>query len=317
LHSVEEDGSVYFHKTEAGRSTDAKGGENEKPATPVRYEADSHISRGTRGLTNSIRAASIASALGELRIRIAPNKKKGGKSSIEDKSEKKIRLKVGGSRNSKDAEDGNAMDVDPKPQNVLSSGEDIMKSVVSSCKVCPLPSLSEAAQCWKEDLLFAATAIAVPESADDEHYMDTQQHGPHHHAAGETRQGTIERKMKKDVLKWRCKARRDARIELVAKSLAEMSTIAKNSKDSIGDDKEWLLSRAMKIVIKFSIRPMMVPPTSIIPTTSPSNDGKDDSLPADQTESSTARAPPNIGANLGGLIFVSPPWMCEKQPILN
>jgi len=307
LHSVEEDGSVYFHKTEAGRSTDAKGGENEKPATPVRYEADSHISRGTRGLTNSIRAASIASALGELRILIAPNKKKGGKSSIEDKSEKKIRLKVGGSRNSKDAEDGNAMDVDPKPQNVLSSGEDIMKSVVSSCKVCPLPSLSEAAQCWKEDLLFAATAIAVPESADDEHYMDTQQHGPHHHAAGETRQGTIERKMKKDVLKWRCKARRDARIELVAKSLAEMSTIAKNSKDSIGDDKEWLLSRAMKIVIKFSIRPMMVPPTSIIPTTSPSNDGKDDSLPADQTESSTARAPPNIGANLGGLIFVSPP----------
>ena len=38
-----------------------------------RYEADAHAIRGTKGMTYSLRAASISSALGELRINIAPS----------------------------------------------------------------------------------------------------------------------------------------------------------------------------------------------------------------------------------------------------
>jgi hypothetical protein len=38
-----------------------------------RYEADAHATRGTKGMTYSLRAASISSALGELRITIAPS----------------------------------------------------------------------------------------------------------------------------------------------------------------------------------------------------------------------------------------------------
>ncbi len=38
-----------------------------------RYEADAHATRGTKGMTYSLRAASISSALGELRINIAPS----------------------------------------------------------------------------------------------------------------------------------------------------------------------------------------------------------------------------------------------------
>jgi len=38
-----------------------------------RYEADAHATRGTKGMTNSLRAASISSSVGELRIIITPN----------------------------------------------------------------------------------------------------------------------------------------------------------------------------------------------------------------------------------------------------
>ena len=186
-----------------------------------RYQADAHCTRGAKGMTYSLRAASISSALGELRITIAP------------------------------------------------TAADVQKDGAPLAIRPPL-SKAEAHQCWKEDLA-----------------QQQQQHCAA--AVGETPPGTMERKMNDYMQKHRCLSRREARLELVAKSLSEATATTTTSsytttskvKDGELRDK-WPLSRAMKIVIRFSM-----------------------------VHSTLSRPDPRL--HLGGIIFVAPPPTKEES----
>ena len=100
-------------------------------------------------------------------------------------------------------------------------------------------------QCWKDDLLLT--------SPSDEH--DAQEASQMSTIAGETPQGTLEQKMNKEMMRHRCQSRREARLELIAKSLAEATCSMKSSDfKSSKEDTKWPLSPAMKIVVRFGLR---------------------------------------------------------------
>jgi len=238
LHSVEDDGVPHFATTE-NNSVDnddvveakMQSGATTKPTTR-RYEADAHATRGTKGLIQSVRAASIASALGELRLTIAP--------------------------------DGNGSDAEllQPPQSKL-----------------------DAVECWKNDLL---QSLAEQESVSD------------NAGTGESSRGSMEQSMTNNILEWRCTQRRDARIDLISNSLAGASTFEKD-----GESKgEWQLSPAMKIVVKFSLRPLDIPPTSVVPTV---NDGSNSVAPKSKLANVTGHH------YIGGLSLTSPSINDESQ----
>jgi len=204
LHNVEDDGSS---------------------SSQQRYEADAHATRGTKGITNSIRAASVTSSIGELRVSITPNFiKKENKGS-------RIRLKVGGGRNTP-VENKESVDV---------------KMNEEKTDVPQLPqSQIDATQCWKDDLLYNSF------SADNNEDTTTTNGG---RATGETVQGVMEYKMNKEMIKHRCQDRKKARIDLIAKSMGEATSCKVNGGKGEEENKEgWSLSPAMKIVIRFSLR---------------------------------------------------------------
>ena len=237
LHSVEDDGVPHFTNTE-NISVDnddvveakMQSGATTKPTTR-RYEADAHATRGTKGLIQSVRAASIASALGELRLTIAP--------------------------------DGNGSDAELLLQ--------------------PPQTKLDAVECWKNDLL---QSLVEKESASD------------NTGTGESSRGSMEQSMTNNILEWRCTQRRDARIDLISNSLAGASTFKKG-----GERKEkWQLSPAMKIVVKFSLRPSDIPPTSVVP-----NDGSSSVASKSKLANVTGHH------YIGGLSLTSPPINEESQ----
>jgi len=238
LHSVEDDGVPHFAAAkkngvdtddvvEARMQSSGAAATTKQSATTTRtatrrYEADAHATRGTKGMLNSIRAASIASALGELRLTIAPLR--GGGAVVEGS----------GTNNNDDVE------LLHPPQSKL----DVM-------------------ECWKNDLLQSL--------ANEEH--EEESNSSNAGGAGESTRGSIEQTMTNNILQWRCTQRRDARIDLISNSLAKASIVEKGGEKAAagagpgGNNKgKWALSPAMKIVVRFSLRPSGVPPTSVVPT---------------------------------------------------
>ncbi|KAL9189004.1 hypothetical protein ACHAXT_011494 [Thalassiosira profunda] len=212
MHSLEDDGAAKFE--ERGEQPGSAGEKqtdsaSEKQAVK-RYEADAHAARGAKGVTYSLRAASVASAVGELRVTLAP---KGGEGSAKPG---RIRLKLGGSARNPAGETAEA------------------ETAKEAEKAERLQSKEEAAQCWKEDLASSAADaqdVSCP--------------------VGETPPGTLEQTMTGEMLRWRCRARREARIDLVSHALAkgtEVAPAAAGGAESKG------LSRAMKVVVRFSLR---------------------------------------------------------------
>ena len=289
LHSVEDDGVPHFTSSMkgddddenemdvVGGGDDARGqikptittsssaaGAGRRTQPSRRYEADAHATRGTKGMLQSIRAASIASALGELRLTIAPS------SSISSSS------------------DGNADDTTNTDHN-------------HNLLLHPPKSKVDAMQCWKNDLL-----QSLDTDEEETNTTTTTTSG-----MGESSRGSMEQSMIGNILQWRCTSRRDARIELIANSLADASTFHNSNKDSgeseaKKDDNsngggEWPLSPAMKIVVRFSLRPTGVPPTSVMPTVG--------------TASSDSLKLANVTGQhyIGGLSFVSPPTQSSSS----
>jgi len=212
LHNVEDDGNIDSSK---------------------RYEADAHATRGTKGITNSIRAASVASSIGELRVNITSTViKKENKGS-------RIRLKVGGGRNTP---------VDAVPAVEDKSANKVEDEKTAETDLPQLPqSQVDATQCWKDDLLYNSF------SADNNE--DTTTTTGRGSATGETVQGVMEYKMNKEMMKHRCQDRKVARIDLIAKSMGGATSCTVNGGKGEEENKEeWSLSPAMKIVIRFSLR---------------------------------------------------------------
>ena len=234
LHSVEDDGIPHFATQDCVDKDDALDAKMQsstaattsKP-TSRRFEADAHATRGTKGLIQSVRAASIASALGELRLTIAPD------TNISDNTD--------------------MLALQP-PQSKL-----------------------DAVECWRNDLLQSLVS-----------------------SVGESPRGQVEQTMTNNMLQWRCTQRRDARIDLISNSLAGASTFEKGGETKKG---KWPLSPAMKIVVKFSLRPSDIPPTSVVPTV---NDGSSAAL-----KSKLA----NVTGHhyIGGLSLTSPSNNDESQ----
>eukprot|EP00585_Thalassiosira_rotula_P008078 CAMPEP_0196139554 /NCGR_PEP_ID=MMETSP0910-20130528/6791_1 /TAXON_ID=49265 /ORGANISM="Thalassiosira rotula, Strain GSO102" /LENGTH=1133 /DNA_ID=CAMNT_0041400295 /DNA_START=121 /DNA_END=3519 /DNA_ORIENTATION=+ len=226
LHSVEDDGGAAEKQRQQSNKKDSATMKNPKNNNPPRrYDADAHAMRGTKGMTYSLRAASISSAVGELRIGIAPFKENGVR------GRKKQHADGDAGIGSSSTEDGTAFTNDVQPPR----------------------SEADATQCWKDDLL----------SSFDHNYN-------RNHAAtdaGETPRGTMECKMNADMLRHRCRSRREARFELIAKLLAESTAIGDGSanlnlskkngqekKTKQSQQKQWPLSPAMKIVVRFALR---------------------------------------------------------------
>jgi len=256
LHSVEDDGVPHFAMKDGVDGDDvveakmqssvaASAAAAAKTTTTRRYEADAHATRGTKGMLNSIRAASIASAMGELRLTIAP-----------------LRGEVVDSANNDELQ---------PPQSKL----DVM-------------------QCWKNDLLQSK-------------FNEEEEEINGSNGTGESTRGSIQETMTNNMLQWRCTQRRDARIDLISNSLAGASIVeqggekaaaaaAVSAKGCDGKKEKWPLSPAMKIVVRFSLRPLGVPPTSVVPTVN------DDSVTLKKSKLANVTGHHYIG----GLSFTAP-----------
>ncbi|KAL7553517.1 hypothetical protein ACHAWF_016790, partial [Thalassiosira exigua] len=271
LHSVEEDGNVHFDGAGGNGGNGDDEGTGGKSGTVRRCEADAHAARGTKGMTHSLRAASVSSAAGELRIRIAPSVEgradegegdgggKGTKGGAEGRTTRPRRGSAGASGGSS----GNDAPNDPA---AAAGGSE--RRVAD--RAAPPRSEDEAVRCWKDDLSFDAPSSSSRD-ADGAPSRRPRRRG--RSSAGEAPPGALERKARRDMVRWRCEARREARLEAVARALARAD-------GAEGTKEGWPLSPAMKVVVRFSLR-----------EASGGGDG----------------APPRRRLDLGGISFLSPP----------
>ena len=237
LHSVEEDGAAPRHNST----------HNHSHATKRRYEADAHASRGIVGLTNSLRAASIGSAVGELRVRFVPNGVNNPGSTVDTFGDAAATTNA-------DIKAGSTYNASESANNFT---DQIKKDLLN---------------CWRNDL---SSPI------------------------GESTKGSIETKMISNMIEWRCASRKEARVELIAGALAEASLENEKNKHSHGKKK---ISKAMKIVIKFSLRPEGMLASALLRDGSTGHMGA--SLAQQQHQDHHHHTPVK---HIGGLTLISPP----------
>ena len=281
MHNVEDDGNNVSKGDDIQEESNNSNSNSQTTTTTSakhthhqsqqrRYEADAHATRGTKGITYSVRAASIASNVGELRVVITPDDTVAATNAV---SKGRIRLKVGGGGNAASAA-------------AATDKEGSSSAIINSKILQPPQSSVDAMQCWKDDLLLNSSNNNVCEDETNSNSNSNNNNNSNDVTAaiGETVRGNMEHKMIKSMTKYRDNnnttnigggqsqlSRKEKRINYISKLLGEASSSsscdendsssdankANDSNNNVqgkNDNDGWNVMPAMKIVIRFALR---------------------------------------------------------------